>query len=486
MEINLKIQYSKISYILFVVIFIYLFILNIFLPPQADDIQAAISSKNGIYAAINSYMSWNARIGELLFVSFIAGLSDLMFDFINALIGSIFIYMFFIFVFIRFPNTKKDIYCIVLICFLLLYFAPFGADFLWGAGSLNYMWGILLIMIALYPYRIFWQKYINTNKQIIKPIFIPLFMIISLFAGMASEQLGIITILLHITFIVYAIKKRIKLYTWYYLGVICFVIGYLLLYLSPGNASRASMSILQGQFLKIGELLALPFEEKISRISLLMDYSITNIFKAFLLIVLFINAKIKIPNKARILYCTFVLLIAYLILISNNGVILHLIAIILLASIINYNRIYKIIFMLYIIYLFLCLSGIQILILPPRARLGEILILIATFCILYQYMKNFKIINIAICAICIAYSIFVASEYYKFYNRWNEMLSYIESQKKIGNYDVIVENIFVSKYPNFIDSLLPTDIITESPNPLYAYKFGLKSFRVDDYYKNAK
>lgn len=485
----MKIQYldSKIHYFLFALIFLYLFILNIFLPPQADDIQAAIHAKDGINSAIRSYIYWNARIGELLFVGFVAGFSDLVFDFTNAIIGSIFIYMFFIFTFARLPNNKKDLYCIVLICFLILYFAPFGADFLWGAGSLNYMWGILIMMIALYPYRIFWNNiFTNKQMQIIKPSLIPLFIISSICAGMASEQLGIITILVHIGFLIYATKNKIKLNIWYYLGVICFIIGYLCLYFSPGNAARASMSILEGQFLKIDELIALPLKDKINRTLLLLDYSITNIFKAFILLLLLIIAKIKYPNNTRILYISFILLIASLIILSRNGATLHIATMILLCSLTKQNKIYKIICILYIIYLLLCLSGIQILILPPRARFGEILILISAFCILYQFMKYSKLLNIAISIICIAYGAFVASEYYKFYNKWNEMLAYIESQKKIGNYDVVVENIFISKYPNFIDSLLPTDVTLESPNPLYAHKFGLKSFRVDDYYKDIK
>ena len=66
------------------------------------------------------------------------------------------------------------------------------------------------------------------------------------------------------------------------------------------------------------------------------------------------------------------------------------------------------------------------------------------------------------------------------------MLAYVDKEKQKGNYNVIVENIFISKYPNFIDSMLPTDVINESPNPLYAYKFGLESFRVDDVYKDIK
>ncbi|WP_147289271.1 DUF6056 family protein [Helicobacter sp. MIT 99-5507] len=370
--------------------------------------------------------------------------------------------------------------------FLLLYFAPFGADFLWGAGSLNYMWGILLMIIALLPYRLFWNDiFTNKNKQN-KVIKNPLILFTNLLAGMASEQLGIIAILCHICFIVYAKYKHIKLGAWYYLGVISFVLGYLLLYFSPGHAARSSMSILNGQFLKISEILALSFYQKIDRVLLLLDSSMTDIFKIFVLLVLFLGTKENIPSKFKILYFTLVLFISSLIFLNNNSLVFHIVSIIILISIFKKHRIYKIIFALYIIYLLLCLSGIQILILPPRARLGEILVLISVFCILYQYIKVSKLINTAICVFCIAYSIFVASEYYKFYNRWNDMLAYIEKEKQRGNYNVIVENIFISKYPNFIDSPLPTDIIHESPNPLYAYKFGLESFRVDDVYKYIK
>lgn len=476
---------SKISLFLFVLIFLYLFALNIFLPPQADDIHASIRAKDGFQAAINSYMSWNARIGELVFVSFIGGWSDITFDFVNALLGSIFIWVFFYFIFVRFPNNK-DTVCILLICFLLLYFAPFGADFLWGAGSLNYMWGILLMMIALLPYRIFWNDVFTDKNQQRWMMANPLFIFISFLSGMASEQLGIIVILCHIYFMIYARYRHIKLGVWYFIGAMSFILGYLFLYFSPGHAARASISILDGQFLQISELLALSFGQKIDRLLLLFDYSMTNIFKFFVLLLFVLCVKENMPSKFRILYLAFVLLITSLIFLNDNSLVYHIVSIILLVSIFKKHRIYKIIFALYIIYLLLCLSEIQILILPPRARLGEILVLISVFCILYQYIKDSKLVNIAICVFCIAYSIFVASEYYKFYNRWNDMLAYVDKEKQKGNYNVIVENIFISKYPNFIDSPLPTDIINESPNPLYAYKFGLESFRVDDVYKDIK
>lgn len=478
--------------LLFIAIFVFLFCLNFFLPPQADDLYAAQEAKNGIQSSIKSYMTWNARIGEMLFVGFIGGINDSLFNVLNAFIGTIFIFVFFIFIFARLPKCDKninDFVAIIFILFLLLYFAPFGADFLWGSGSLNYMWGILLIMLILLPYRLFYQNIFANQKIIfnIKNKFAVFslylaFFIFSFLGGMASEQIGIVSIIVHIVLLIYTLKAKIKLPLWYILGIICFIMGFCALYFSPGNAARASMTILQGQFLTIGEILKLPFSDKINRVFILINNSNTLIFDTFLVLLVAIFYKLTIPNKFKIAYFIFWGWVIFILLFLNNNILIsHIITIILLIFLKKYKT-FNIILYLYLIYLLICLSGIQILILPSRARLGDIMIIIAIFCILYNRLESKKIINIMIVSSMLLQGGFVFSEYYKFYSNWNDMIIYINHQKAKGNYDVIVKNIFKSKYSNFIDSPLPTDIAIENPNPLYANKFGLNSFRIDNVY----
>lgn len=483
MKIDIIFKSFRAFILLFVGIFIFLFCLNFLLPPQADDLYAAIKAKDGIHSAIQSYLSWNGRIGEMLFVGFIGGLNEHLFDVLNAIIGTIFIFVFFVFIFAKIPKNANDFMTIILMCFLLLYFAPFGADFLWGSGSLNYMWGILLIMLALLPYRLFYQDIFTQQKSsfFIANKFLPFFIIFSFFAGMASEQIGIVSIAVHIALLFYMFKIKIKIPLWYLVGFFSFVLGFCALYFSPGNAARASMSILEGQFLTLGELWQLSFSDKISRILIVLDTSKTYIFDIFTLIIFGIFCKLKATDRFKIAYFIFCSAIFVLLLLNNNYAISHIITFLLLWRL-RKEKTFKIIFYLYIVYLLLCLSGIQILILPQRARLGDIMVIVAIFCILYKKLESRKIINLSIVCLTLCYSAFVFSEYYMFYNRWNNMLAFIESQKANGNYDVIVENIFRFKYRNFIDSLLPTDIPQESPNPLYAKKFGLNSFRVDEFY----
>lgn len=147
------------------VVFVFLLILNILLPRQSDDFDAMFASKNGFYSAINSYMGWNGRIGELLHVSFIGGIPPYLFDLINAIIGSLFIMCFFILVFARLPKNRFDVANISLFMLILMYTLPFGPDFFWGSGSLNYLWGLFFIILFLIPYRLYYESIICNKKE---------------------------------------------------------------------------------------------------------------------------------------------------------------------------------------------------------------------------------------------------------------------------------------------------------------------------------
>lgn len=130
---------------------------NIALPPQSDDIEH-IFSAGGFEGAKTRYLSWNGRIGELLFVGFIAKLNPYLFDVLNASVGVIFVIVLFWLIFGRIPRGIKDASIIALIFVMLMNFCAFGANFAWGGGSLNYMWGSSLIMIFLLPYRFYALK----------------------------------------------------------------------------------------------------------------------------------------------------------------------------------------------------------------------------------------------------------------------------------------------------------------------------------------
>ncbi len=147
-------------FIVFGAIFVFLWLTNTLLPPLSDDFDAFYEAQKGFQSAKNMYLNWNARIGQLLFSGLVAGFAPPLFDFFNALMGTSFIFVFFALVFGKAPRFHHpfDFTALFLICLFILYCVSFGAVFLWGAGSTNYLWGILFIMLFLLPFRFFAEK----------------------------------------------------------------------------------------------------------------------------------------------------------------------------------------------------------------------------------------------------------------------------------------------------------------------------------------
>ncbi|RDU64646.1 DUF6056 family protein [Helicobacter sp. MIT 14-3879] len=146
------------NFSVFGVVFLFLLLINILLPRQSDDFDAFFNSQKGFESAKRFYLTWNARIGELFYQGFIGGINPYLFDFLNALVGVMFIFSFFILVFARVPKSSKDVSMLFLTLLILMFFSAFGSDFVWGAGSLNYMWGLFVIIIFLLPFRFYFAR----------------------------------------------------------------------------------------------------------------------------------------------------------------------------------------------------------------------------------------------------------------------------------------------------------------------------------------
>lgn len=247
-----KLMFNKFFIISIIILFSFLFCLNLLLPPQSDDFNAAISAKNGFKSAIESYMTWNGRIGELINVSFIAGINSYLFDFINAIVGTCFIICFFVLVFARLPRSYEDSVILSLILLIIMYSLPFGSTFFWGSGSLNYLWGLFFIVIFLLPYRFYYKSISLKNWGVrYSLIFYLPFLLCSFVAGMASEHIGFISILALVLITILYRKNTFPL--WYVLGLALFIIGWFFLYFSPGHHIRASLQLLEGSYLSISK-----------------------------------------------------------------------------------------------------------------------------------------------------------------------------------------------------------------------------------------
>lgn len=491
---------------------IFLFSLNTIFPTQSDDLGAGFG---GLQGAIHAFMTWNARFGNLLLVSYMAGLAPtIYFSILNTLVGTIFVYVFFLLIFARKPSGFDDMVILALIMLCLMCHSAFGELFLWAAGALNYTWGYLIIALSLLPYRLFWDKHfhaLDTLESKPKSIFLTrlylvLFFIVSFIAGLSSEVLGIIIIFLHVCGFIYIKIKHVRLPLWYYAGFVGITLGWLTLYFSPGPAMR--LNYVSG-YLSIAQLFHLSIFELLQRTS--------NVFNSFMRPALFtlvaicliivINERIKAGiSKLKILYffigmgfiiATFIFFskkyslkiddIIYTIMIlsflfyfyrfylkrSNTG---------------YYNFLSSLFYKMFIIialYFFFSLVALQIGI-PGRAKFGHTLFLIFGIIIMYlDFLKFFggsasdkgKRLQYIILCMCAIIAIFVASAYIHGRIKWDRMLDSIEMQKSEGKVDIVVDsNTFKSFYWHYGGWGNPNGNPNDWPNTAYAKYFHVRSF----------
>ena len=144
-------HYKKIGFLS--LLFVWFLVLNILTPPQGDDWNYILSNRDSMLNSIDVFLNWNSRLGEFIFSSFLSQLPDFVFDLLNSIVACSFVLLFFYVAFLRFPSNLFDFSIVALFLLLLLLLMSFEEVFLWGSGSLNYLWGFSLSLLFLIPYR---------------------------------------------------------------------------------------------------------------------------------------------------------------------------------------------------------------------------------------------------------------------------------------------------------------------------------------------
>ncbi len=466
-------------------------------------------------------MTWNGRLGDLAKVAFGSYLAHTpLYPFINALFGVAFIYLFFILIFARLPfmgvctsDSRVDShlrsYDISAICFILIClfaFKGFGSVFYWAAGSFNYLWAWVIIMAWCVPFRLFWgeifakdsgnlgESSIDLNDSSTKPHIFPM-LILGLIAGWGSE-FGIVLIVFQIALIAFALQKRIKLPLWYYVGVVGFIAGWLILYLSPGHATRGNIvNELYGNtsFVTIGELLAMPVADIFKRFAGTFSGDLMGLtWIAVVGILAFLRFGLNM-RKRIVAIVAIVLLVAYAVPITKF-IFVILVGILCLwggfalqcTNPQSANRTYLFALCgLFVAYFLATAATIQVGV-PARAKLPYLLLgmaqVIIAWLLLKPYLARFaQMICVGLCAICAICALFVVSEGITMRLKWERMLASIEAQKALGSDTAIVSaDTFRSNYRGYGDWGNPSQSTNEWPNTTYAKVFGVEKFVVRD------
>lgn len=473
------------NFYVFLCLFVYLFVLNLLVLPQSDDIGFWLNADKS--ELLGTYFYSNARIGEILYSGIFAKYSfEVWYDALNALVGTIFFYAVFILYFARKPKEKIDYYMLFLVIGLVVMFSAFGSTFLWGAGSFNYLWGISLIVYFLLPFRVFYQKIYEGNLQVKQSNFIEFLLGIGLFllgilAGMASEHVGLIVCIALFVSFVFLFYKKIKIPVWQYFGTIGFWCGWLLLYFAPGSKARTLNS---SNYLSFGEFLELSLWDMISRIYTTFNGYFNYSFLAFLLLFLLIFVVLK-GVKIRFYHYLGLLLamvVVGVIMKHVGALVIYLFVLYLIYQLYKMDKKkYCLVLVLYGIYFFMGLVIFQVGELPKRAHLGTSLFLYAIIIYLVldlyskspqkdKYKKAIKMICGGFCLVCfVNYS-------YGFY-QWRIVYEEARIAKEKGLEELSIEAKWFKRYLPFDDWNRPN----KEPNwvnELYAKYFGFKKFNL--------
>ena len=516
--------------IFFTSLYLLFFILNFLFPTQSDDLGAGFG---GLSAAYQSYIGWNGRLGDLARVAFGSYLAHTaLYPFINALVCVAFVYLFFVLMFARLPfmcdskgeSKMRDITTIAFILLCLFAFKGFGSVFYWAAGSFNYLWAWVLIMAWCVPFRLFWgevlakdspkdsrifgeskrESIIDSNANLHESIAksgVLAMLFLGIFAGWASE-FGIVLIIAQFAFIAFALYKRVKIPAWYFAGVVGFIVGWLILYLSPGHSARGNIvNELNNDstYITIGELIAMPLVDSFKRFAGTFSKDPMGfLLVATALIVAFVRFRFGV-RKVAIVALSIALIAIYAVPITKFAFVILVGAVCFWAGFKCKNganlanqsanpsesNLLFALCGLFVAYFLATAATIQIGV-PSRARVPYILLGMAQIIVAYLLIKPYlanraRFVGIAIRIMCAIFTLFIVSECATMRLKWERMIASIEAQKAMGAKEVIVSaDTFRSNYRGYGDWGNPNENTNEWPNTTYAKVFGAEKFIVGD------
>ena len=235
-----------------ILVFAFFYIFNLYTPLYADDYSYSVSFLTkeritSIYdifiSQIAHYKTMNGRSITHFLAQLFLYIGKPTFNIINSCVFIALIYLIYFHSYGTFKNIK--ISWLLLINFILWALTPaFGQSFLWLTGSSNYMYGIFIILIFLIPYRITLnENYINQKGNLIVAIIKGIaFLLAGVVAGWTNENTGAALIFIIILVLINNKISNKRFSIWMFTGLIGSLIGFGMILLSPGQATRLSES----------------------------------------------------------------------------------------------------------------------------------------------------------------------------------------------------------------------------------------------------
>ena len=238
-------QLYIIAIVTFLIGFLF-YVLNYYTPLYGDDYLYSFSFLNGermtsinqvIDSQFGHYQNMNGRIVTHALAQIFLIFGDKVFNFINVFFFILLLYLIYFHGCGSFKNFSISKFS--MIAMLLFLCSPaFGQSFLWITGAANYLYGILIILIFMIPYRLQFDGKVLDNNIFLKIFFAILYLVFGIIAGWTNENTSVAMIVMIIGYIVLYAVKSMKIRAWNITGCIGGVIGCILMLFAPGTTNR--------------------------------------------------------------------------------------------------------------------------------------------------------------------------------------------------------------------------------------------------------
>ena len=425
-----------------------------------------------------------------MLVSFAAAMPPLLFDIINALIGATFLFLLFFLIFGQFPRDRRGRALYALLLLLILCTTMFGSVFVWISGAVNYLWGFLLILLWWLPIRFFLSSGFTLRKwwQVL------LYVVLGVLAGWCSEQVGILSIVVAGSLILFRCIQRQPLPMWLWGGFFAFCAGFAILYFCPGAQSRSGE---YDNYLSLGELASMGVLPLLKRCVLTIrfcnSFQTLNAFIAIWWLYRWVHlgqwkkwawagvALIWIPLQIWGVAEKKFLFTSAEYLLTNFGLLAWSIWVIVRNWTSRKSNVKWAVAWLYVLYFIALLSTVQLAgEMPERAKFAPALLLIAAMLYMAEELlplfRRERLVQAGIEVLACCAAVVTVYAYVDWRRKVNRVETEIFYQKSLGNTEIVLsKELFDPLIPSVGDWGNPGQNPDVWPNTSYAEHYGVGS-----------
>lgn len=232
---------GKLVAVCLVCLFAVMLLLNRLTPMVVDDYIYAFSFKTGqritslgqiVESMQQHYITMNGRLISHSLVQIMLMGPALLFDIVNAGMFCALIYMMYYYSVYQYRREHNCVLLIVIMAAVWKFTPAFGHVFLWLDGSVNYLWAMVFSLFYMIPIIRAYHGEEAFSLKWMKLVYI----VLGIAMGALSESLSMAVMgMLFLVYLYQKVWKKRSGNNWMIGSLICCMIGYLLMMLSPGT-----------------------------------------------------------------------------------------------------------------------------------------------------------------------------------------------------------------------------------------------------------